>query len=126
MNDKNISDRIEKNRNNKSLRDMDEIMAESDRIEPMADGLVKGKDGKSHTSYICPSCGNPVTRYANKFTCSACRQKLLWPGIDYSEYDARGAEMRQRRKEIEAQKKERKRERYQGKRYEERSGNKNG
>lgn len=88
---------FEKRADSRPLRDVDEAMSESTRLEPLEDGAKKNKDGKRYAAYVCPSCGNPVTRYANRYTCSACRQKLLWPGVDYSEYDARGEEMRKAR-----------------------------
>lgn len=63
------------------------LMAEQDRVAPIPDGKVKGSDNKMHDAFICPCCGNPVTRFHHKYSCGACRQRLLWPGVDYEEYD---------------------------------------
>lgn len=59
-----------------------------ERLPPIDNGKAVNEDGVRYTEYVCPCCGNPVTRRHNKYTCGACRQPLAWPGADYSEYDA--------------------------------------
>ena len=67
-----------------------------DRLKPINNGTVRNGD-IVYTEYLCPCCGNPVRKRDNKFTCGACQQKLLWPDVDYSEYDKKGQEIEQRK-----------------------------
>lgn len=64
------------------------------RLEPVED--ISRENGKPFVTHVCPTCGNAITRANNKYTCGACRQRLAWPGIDYTEYDARMAENAER------------------------------
>lgn len=59
-----------------------------ERLEPVNNGKVVNGDGSSYIEYVCPCCGNPVTRRMHKYNCGACKQNLAWPGVDYSGYDA--------------------------------------
>ena len=47
---------------------------------------IRDDSGQRH-GYVCPQCGNPVTRRDNKYTCSSCKQKLLWSNFDYRPYE---------------------------------------
>lgn len=62
----------------------DDGRAGETRAVPINNGRTVGKDGKPYIEYVCPRCGNPVTRFYNKYHCGPCRQPLRWPGVDYS------------------------------------------
>lgn len=82
------------NRSDQNFKSSYEMTYESPRLEPIRESNTRGEDGRMHGSYICPTCGNTVTKSANRYTCGACKQRLEWPGVDYTEYDAKIAEKR--------------------------------
>lgn len=34
---------------------------------------------RENNQYVCPCCGNVITRYNNNLCCSFCKQPLEWP-----------------------------------------------